>query len=170
MPKTKSRYCTFWPSEVNLTALIFLARLKVETWKKMKNLFLKVIEQHFFTSTSFSHSNLPRPAKTVPFIVLLSLTPDNITRQGRASGWERVNFHLLTSGNAKHCIYYLYMYNCSPDNFLEDGHSWHCKGWLYHRMLQSKTNIDPKWEKREKSHTFQQKIMKNITFCHGTGK
>ena len=32
----------------------------------------------------------PRPAKTVPFVILLCLTPDDFTRQGRASGWERV--------------------------------------------------------------------------------
>ena len=33
----------------------------------------------------------PRPAKTVPFVSLLCLTLHNFTRQGRASGWERVN-------------------------------------------------------------------------------
>ena len=32
----------------------------------------------------------PRPAKTVPFVSLLCLTLYDITRQGRASGWERV--------------------------------------------------------------------------------
>ena len=32
-----------------------------------------------------------RPAKTVPFVILLCLTPDDFTYQGRASGWERVN-------------------------------------------------------------------------------
>ena len=37
----------------------------------------------------------PRPAKTVPFVSLLCLTLYNFTRQGRASGWERVkrNFY-----------------------------------------------------------------------------
>ena len=35
----------------------------------------------------------PRPAKTVPFVSLLCLTLCNFTRQGRASGWERVNAH-----------------------------------------------------------------------------
>ena len=35
--------------------------------------------------------NPPRPAKTGPFIILLCLTPDDFTCQGRASGWERVN-------------------------------------------------------------------------------
>ena len=32
----------------------------------------------------------PRPAKTVPFVILLCLTPDDFTCQWRASGWERV--------------------------------------------------------------------------------
>ena len=35
----------------------------------------------------------PRPAKTVPFVSLLCLTLYNFTRQGRATGWERVNIH-----------------------------------------------------------------------------
>ena len=30
----------------------------------------------------------PRPAKTVPFVILRCLTPDDFTRHGRASGWE----------------------------------------------------------------------------------
>ena len=33
----------------------------------------------------------PRPAQTVPFVILLCLTPDDFTRQWRASGWEMVN-------------------------------------------------------------------------------
>ena len=32
----------------------------------------------------------PRPAQTVPFVSLLCLTLYDFTRQGRASGWERV--------------------------------------------------------------------------------
>ena len=32
----------------------------------------------------------PRPAQTVPFVILLSQTPDDFTRHWRASGWERV--------------------------------------------------------------------------------
>ena len=32
----------------------------------------------------------PRPAKTVHFVILLCLTLYDFTRQGRASGWERV--------------------------------------------------------------------------------
>ena len=33
----------------------------------------------------------PRLAKTIHFVSLLCLTLYNFTRQGRASGWERVN-------------------------------------------------------------------------------
>ena len=29
-------------------------------------------------------------AQTIPFVTLLCLTPDDFTRQWRASGWERV--------------------------------------------------------------------------------
>ena len=32
----------------------------------------------------------PRPAETAPFVILLCLTPNDFTHQGRASGWERV--------------------------------------------------------------------------------
>ena len=34
----------------------------------------------------------PRPGKTGPFVILLCLTPDNLTYQGKAAGWERVNW------------------------------------------------------------------------------
>ena len=37
----------------------------------------------------------PRLAKTVPFVILLCLTPDHFTRQWRASGWERVNIFIM---------------------------------------------------------------------------
>ena len=37
----------------------------------------------------------PTPAKTIPFVVSLCLTPDDFTRQGRASGWEMVNCNFL---------------------------------------------------------------------------
>ena len=36
----------------------------------------------------------PKPAKTVPFVSLLCLTLYDFTRQGRASGWERVKISL----------------------------------------------------------------------------
>ena len=39
----------------------------------------------------FINLSSPRPAKTIPFVILLCLTPDDFTRQWRASGWERVN-------------------------------------------------------------------------------
>ena len=34
----------------------------------------------------------PKLAKTVPFVILLCLTPDDLTCQGRASGWEMVKY------------------------------------------------------------------------------
>ena len=37
----------------------------------------------------------PRPAQTVPFVSLLCLMLYDFTRQGRASGWERVKQLLL---------------------------------------------------------------------------
>ena len=55
---------------------------------------LSKITMHSFLPSVFSFSfNLssPRPAKTVPFVILLCLTPDDFTCQWRASGWERVN-------------------------------------------------------------------------------
>ena len=33
----------------------------------------------------------PLPDRPKPFVILLCLTPDDFTRQWRASGWERVN-------------------------------------------------------------------------------
>ena len=37
----------------------------------------------------------PRPAKNGHFVILhCDLTPDDITRQGRVSGWERVKYNL----------------------------------------------------------------------------
>ena len=37
----------------------------------------------------------PRQIKTIPFIILLCLTPDDFPRQGRASARERVNWVYL---------------------------------------------------------------------------
>ena len=36
----------------------------------------------------------PKLAKTNSFVILLCLTPDDFTCQGRASGWERVKEQL----------------------------------------------------------------------------
>ena len=33
--------------------------------------------------------------QNLPFVILLCLTPDEFTREGRASGWERVNLAYL---------------------------------------------------------------------------
>ena len=37
----------------------------------------------------------PRPAETIPFVILLCLMPDDFTRQWRATGWERVDWAYL---------------------------------------------------------------------------
>ena len=42
-----------------------------------------------------SNLSSPRPAKTVPFVIFFCLTPDDFTRQWRASGWERVKWAYL---------------------------------------------------------------------------
>ena len=39
----------------------------------------------------------PWPAKIAPFVILLCLMPDNFTHQGRASGWEKVNWAYLST-------------------------------------------------------------------------
>ena len=39
---------------------------------------------------------LPATAKTVPFVILLCLTPDNFTHQWRASVWKRVDWAYLS--------------------------------------------------------------------------
>ena len=41
----------------------------------------------------------PRPAQTGPFVILPCLMPDNVTRQGNASGWERVKVEINKSIN-----------------------------------------------------------------------
>ena len=50
----------------------------------------------FNCSTVLFNLSSPRPAKTVPFVILLCLTPDDFTRQWRASGWERVKYYKPT--------------------------------------------------------------------------
>ena len=47
----------------------------------------------------------PRPAKTVHFVSLLCLTLYDFTRQGRASGWERVK-QLLCRSNLEERVSY----------------------------------------------------------------
>ena len=43
----------------------------------------------------FLNLSSPRPVKTIPFVILLCLMPNDFTHQGRASRWERVkhNFY-----------------------------------------------------------------------------
>ena len=52
------------------------------TWEMVNWAYLPIL---------FLNLSSPRPAKTVPIVILLCLTPDDFTCQWRASGWERVN-------------------------------------------------------------------------------
>ena len=66
----------------------------------------------------------PRPAKTVPFVILLCLMPDDFTHQWRASGWESVNwaylpilFLNLSSPRPAKTIPFQLFYCLTPANF-----------------------------------------------------
>ena len=61
----------------------------------------------------------PRPAQTVPFVILLRLTPDDFTRQRWASGWEGVNtvillvlVRLYCTNTATLCIIVYFEWSC----------------------------------------------------------
>ena len=49
---------------------------------------LQLPKRRFVYINSFS----PRPAKTIPSVILLCLTRYDFTRHRRASGWERVDY------------------------------------------------------------------------------
>ena len=55
---------------------------------KQNTLFQEAYAELYYLPISLSK---PFPSQTGPFIILLCLTPENFTSQGRASGWERVN-------------------------------------------------------------------------------
>ena len=40
----------------------------------------------------------PRLAKTVPFVIFLCITPEDFTRQWRASGWEHLQLYVKLYG------------------------------------------------------------------------
>ena len=70
----------------------------------------------------------PRTAKTAPFVILLCLTPDNFTRQGRASGWERVNWTYLPISSLTFSLPdrpklapFVILLCLMPDNFTRQG-------------------------------------------------
>ena len=74
-----------------------------------------------------------RPAKTVPFVILLCLTPDNFTHQWRASGWERVNwaylpilFLNLSSPSLAKTVPFVILLCLMPNNFT---YQWRASGW-----------------------------------------
>ena len=53
----------------------------------------------------------PRLAQTIHFVILLCLTPDDFTRQGKASGWERVKWFEQLS--LLHVILMKWMWSCT---------------------------------------------------------
>ena len=79
--------------------MVFLIQINrnINGFSQVQNLFTS---RPFFIKT-FLHLDLdlnlftlssPRPAKTVPFVILPCLMPDDFIRQGRASGWERIKY------------------------------------------------------------------------------
>ena len=61
----------------------------------MQRKFLTELLSLYLRARSVFNHFPPRPAKTDLFVILLCLTPDDFNRQGRASGWERVNWAYL---------------------------------------------------------------------------
>ena len=70
-------------------------------------------------------------AKTVPVVILLCLTPDDFTYQGRASGCERVNWTYLPvcpslflnpfSPRPAKTVHFVILLCLTPDNFTRQG-------------------------------------------------
>ena len=75
----------------------------------------------------------PRPAKTVPFVTLLCLTPDDFTHQWRASGWERVKQFLNTRKwsvvRYKHRLFYTSSASVQTLSLFIQGVSCGCAMW-----------------------------------------
>ena len=63
----------------------FTCQWRASGWERVNWAYLPIL---------FLNLSSPRPAKTVPSVILLCLTPDDFTRQWRASGWEMVNREL----------------------------------------------------------------------------
>ena len=65
----------------------------------------------------------PRAAKSGHFVILLCLTPDDFTRQQRASGWERVN---LPSPRPPKTVPFVILLCLTPGDFTRQ---WRATGW-----------------------------------------
>ena len=83
--------------------------------------------------TLFLNPFPPRLAKTIPFVILLCLMPDDFTRQWRASGWERVNwaylpilFLNLSSPRPAKTVPFVILLCLMPDDFTCQGRA---SGW-----------------------------------------
>ena len=61
---------------------------------------------HFYSSNLYTDKIILNKDffKTIPFVVLLCVTDNNFTRQGRVSGWERVKT-IINSGNHNFIVY-----------------------------------------------------------------
>ena len=75
----------------------------------------------------------PRPAKTIPFVILPCRTPDDFTCPWRASGWERVNlaylpilFLNLSSPRPAKTVPFVILPCRTPDDFTRQ---WRASGW-----------------------------------------
>ena len=90
-----------------------------------KNCNIILLAENFIFINFFTvNLSSPRPAKTVPFVILLCLMPDDFTDQWRASRWERVNWAYLTilflnlsSPRPSQTVPFLILLCLTPDNF-----------------------------------------------------
>ena len=66
--------------------------LKININAQQRDIQFNVLTtSHGRCSTEHFNPFPPRPTKIGPFNILLCLTPDDFTHQGKASGWKRVN-------------------------------------------------------------------------------
>ena len=81
--------------EYTVEGKVYKETLSWNLWQKYYNKYVS------FQGGLFSEDDLrslnhfpPRPTQTIPFVILLWLNPNDFTRQGRASEWERVECKL----------------------------------------------------------------------------
>ena len=71
------------------------------------------VSENFMLNYHKLNISSPRPAKTVPFVFLLCLTPDDFSRQWRASGWERVKEKILSVYSTSEQFIVFQYHNCT---------------------------------------------------------